>query len=606
MKLKETYHLETRADAARLLLDMVRPLKPFYTPGKAWLKVGDTAGHYGEKSARMEGFARVLWGLAPLWAQDNQDLPKDLRAEAEEWCNLYQEGMIHGTDPEHPEYWGEVPDFDQKMVEIASIVTALCLVPDKLWDPLTEKQKDNLYQWINQINSHKVHPNNWRFFRILTNMTFRKLGLPWSEECFEDDWKIIEGCYDGDGWYYDGNPHQMDYYIPFAMHFYGLIYSQVAQWDQEKGNVLRQRAQQFAQDFVYWFAGNGAEVPYGRSLTYRFAHSAAFSAMAFAGVEGPGYGVLKNLVLGNLEQWSKRPIFDAAGVLSVGYGYPNLIMCERYNSPGSPYWAFKTFLMLALPADHPFWAAERTAYPYEPQKTLEKPHMIVSHNDADHVLMYPVGQYIKRGPGCGPEKYEKFVYSNEFGFSVSRSCRLAEGAFDNTFAVSLAGEEHYRIRNVQEAYHVTETETWSRYQLMPGVRVETTIIPKGPWHIRKHVIETEYEIDALDGGFAIKSEPCFDTVSGVSLGKYRPEQVLEGEDFVATDFDWGFSGIKSACGGRPELVRPFPNTNLFYNVTVIPTIHYHLQPGRHELTCFVFGDISSKAKEMWDQGIVEE
>ena len=45
-------------------------------------------------------------------------------------------------------------------------------------------------------------------------------------------------------------------------------------------------------------------------------------------------------------------------MLSIGYGYPNLFMCESYNSAGSPYWALKAFLPLALPEDHPFWTAE--------------------------------------------------------------------------------------------------------------------------------------------------------------------------------------------------------------------------------------------------------
>ena len=38
-------------------------------------------------------------------------------------------------------------------------------------------------------------------------------------------------------------------------------------------------------------------------------------------------------------------------------------MCEDYNAPGSPYWALKTYLMLALPESHPFWQAEEQPLP---------------------------------------------------------------------------------------------------------------------------------------------------------------------------------------------------------------------------------------------------
>src|ERR1700680_3736643 len=42
-------------------------------------------------------------------------------------------------------------------------------------------------------------------------------------------------------------------------------------------------------------------------------------------------------------------------VLSSGYAYSNLHMCESYNSPGSPYWALKILPFMALPETDPFW-----------------------------------------------------------------------------------------------------------------------------------------------------------------------------------------------------------------------------------------------------------
>lgn len=98
--------IQSRADAAELLLDMIRPLKPYYSKGNAWLHAGDSGVHYGEKSSRMEGFARVLWGLGPLWSQESPALSKELKEEAEEWKQRYLSGIIHGTDPSHEEYWG--------------------------------------------------------------------------------------------------------------------------------------------------------------------------------------------------------------------------------------------------------------------------------------------------------------------------------------------------------------------------------------------------------------------------------------------------------------------------------------------------------------------
>lgn len=580
--------IKTRNDVAELLLDMIRPLKAYYSPGHSLLKLGNTGAHYGERPALMEGFARVMWGLGPLWSQENCDLKEEYRKEADEWLSWYLTGIINGTDPDHPEYWGEVADYDQKMVEMASLVTAISLSPERLWKPLTEKQRNNLHAWLDQINEKKVHPNNWRFFRILVNTMFCIMGLPWSEKNLDEDRKVIEKCYTKDGWYYDGNPGQVDYYIPFAMHYYGLIYAVLMEKkDPQTSRIYKARSFQFSKDFIYWFSEDGREIPYGRSLTYRFAHSAFFAAMGFAEVEGVGYGVMKRLALKNLEQWVKRPVFDSAGVLTIGYGYPNLFMSERYNAPGSPYWAFKTFLLLAMPGDHPFWQAEEEACSYEEKRLLSEPHMLVTHDGHGHVLAYPAGQHCRNHGSC-PEKYEKFVYSNEFGFSVSRGYGLEEGAFDNTLAVSLAGQERFSMRYGCEAFEVTEDQVKILYNLIPGVKVESRIIPMGAWHVRIHEIDTDHEIDVADGGFAIR----------VESGKYGKSHIEQRAGAAGASFPWGVSRVVSLSGGTGAAVAAFPNTNLMNPLTVIPTIRHRLKPGVHRLITCVFGDNSEEAGKL--------
>lgn len=593
--------IQTRNDAAEVLLDMIRPLKPFFSPGHARLHVGESGVHYGTKISDMEGFARILWGLGPLWSQDNSSLSQELQIEAEEWRSWYLEGITHGTDPKHPEYWGSVADYDQKMVEMAALVVAISLSPEKLWNPLSEPEKTNLYQWLNQINLKQVHANNWRFFRVLVNMMFRLLGLPWSQTAMDDDKGVIEGCYTGDGWYYDGNAGQIDYYIPFAMHFYGLLYAKMMEsLDSDYSAILKSRADVFSKDFIYWFAANGSEIPYGRSLTYRFAHGAFFSAMGFARVDGAGYGVMKRLALKNLEGWLKRPIFDNSGILTIGYGYPNLFMSERYNGPGSPYWAFKTFFLLSMPEDHPFWQAEEEEPIYQPQKRLMHPHMLITHDSHHHVMAFTAGQHCKNHGSC-PEKYEKFVYSNQFGFSVSRGYGLMEGAFDSTLAVSLAGEERYQMRYGVRSFEVGERSVRIRYKMMPGVEVESTIIPCMPWHVRIHRITTKEALDIADGGFSIEAEDVSQVISGKESGKYTQEQIKKTDNSVFAVLPWGVSGVVSLSGGHGELVNTDPNTNLLYHLAILPTIVKRLEPGEHVIVTCVFGDRSNLAEEKMNQ-----
>ena len=119
------------------------------------------------------------------------------------------------------------------------------------------------------------------------------MGWPWNEKQPHEDLSKLDSWYLGDGWYCDGEPSQIDYYIPFGMHYYGLIYAWcMEREDPERSRRFKERAARFAEDFLYWFEDGGRAVPFGRSLTYRFAQSACFSALAFAGVEALPWGVI--------------------------------------------------------------------------------------------------------------------------------------------------------------------------------------------------------------------------------------------------------------------------------------------------------------------------
>src|SRR5262245_46997339 len=87
--------LANRSDTRRLLLDLFQPLVPAFSPGRAQVKLGHDAAHFDRKAAWFEGFARPLWGLAPLHAGGGDFA----------FWSLFRDGISSGVDPDHPEYW---------------------------------------------------------------------------------------------------------------------------------------------------------------------------------------------------------------------------------------------------------------------------------------------------------------------------------------------------------------------------------------------------------------------------------------------------------------------------------------------------------------------
>jgi hypothetical protein len=507
-----------------------------------------------------------------------------------DFWGLYRAGLTNGTDPTHPEYWGPLEDNDQLSVEMPPIALSLALAPEAFWNPLCSETQARIVIWLNQINWRKIPDSNWQTFPILVNVALKRLGVNYDENILEHSLKRLEEFYIHDGWYSDGLTDRRDYYTSFAIHFALLIYANLFEKeDPLRVAIYRERAIEFADQFIYWFTANGEALPFGRSLTYRFAQGAFWGALAFANVEAFPWGVIKGIYLRHLRHWFRLPIFGSDGVLSIGYAYPNILMSEFYNGPGSPYWAMKAFLPLALSNQHPFWTSDERPLPRLKHRVIQRPaYMSISRSvKNDHIIAITSGQWSKRDFGHTAEKYSKFAYSTHFGFSVSRPATgLAQGAYDSTLALS-DGDDYWRVRRSCMSLCITEDAIISIWKPWPDVVILTKLIDRFPWHIRIHTIRTARTLETAEGAFAAGRD---DTVRLLYNSSNDPRGAL-----------YGGSGILGIEGDRePCLVEPFPNTNLKYTRTVIPMLRGQIEPGEHRLVCMVLGEHNpSRVETEW-------
>ena len=573
--------LQTRQDMIDAAMAIIRPTLKYLTPGRSRLMLSDAAAaHYDEGIAGMEGFSRVLFAVIALL--------RGKAPEAEEIWPLFREGIIHGTDPEHEEYWGDIGPYDQRMVEMAAYGMGLALVPERFYHELPEKARENLCRWLSAINRYDMPKNNWKFFRVMVNVGFLAVDREADEEMLRRDLDELESHYMADGWYFDV-PNQRDYYTIWAFHFFSLIYAKVCrERDPERCERFLARARMMMPRFACWFDADGRALPYGRSLTYRFAQSDFWAASAFAEnpCEGIGYGEIKGFLLRNLRFWQKKPIFDREGILTVGYGYPNPVAAEGYNAPGSPYWGMKAFIALALPESHPFWQAEEM--PYTPPERFCDEHVrLLLTRDAENrqAVAFTAGNHASEHMH-EDEKYEKFAYSTHFGFSVIKEAStLGKGAFDSMLAVKRQGKDLWHGRSGCERFSVTDEKIECTWRPMEGVRIDTQLIPvTGQWHVRYHVISTEYPIECAEAAFAVKRDGA-----GKRLcDRVRTACETEGCAAIAHG-PFGTSAIYGLRGyGEAVIVHPECNTNLMEPRTELPTLKCVLRPGTHILLCAVF------------------
>lgn len=562
---------DSRTELQEYARTLAEPLLPHFSPGRARLRLGVNTAIHDDPAAELEAFARPLWGLAPLAAGGGHF------AHWEYWVR----GLAAGTDPGHPEYWGPPGPHDQRIVEMAAIGFALALAPDRLWEPLTEPERARVAHWLTTGMNCPVTDNNWLFFPVLIGLGLDRVGVPHDRERVTACLDRLETFACGDGWYSDGPTERRDYYVPWAMHFYGLLYAALAgHRDPERAVRFRMRAALFAQDFQHWFADDGAAVPYGRSLTYRFAQAAFWSALPYAGVEALPWGVVKGHLMRHLRWWQRRPDAAPGGLLSIGYAYPQPALAEQYNAPGSPYWAMKTFLPLALPAGHRFWTAAERSAPALPAVSPQ-PHAgaVLMRSGGDVTLL--AGRQHHSWVRHGAEKYAKFAYSTRFGFSLPAGpAGLEQGAYDSVLALSDDGGAHYRVREEPGAHQVTDDTVRSTWHPWPDVEITTWLTAAPPWQLRVHRVRTARPLHTAEGAFAV------DRDSAPPPGPTRQA----GPGRARATGSAGLTGLIDTDGRRTgQIVDCLPGTNVLARRTMLPTLTGELPPGEHWLRCAVLG-----------------
>lgn len=152
--------LKTKGDLSKFLVELLDPLAAHTSPGGARVHLGHTGTHYDEAAAQLEGFSRPIWGLASLLAGGGEY----------EGTKRWTDGFTNGSDPKSAEFWGNMRDKDQRMVECSAIGFSIAVAREKLWDPLSAEAKVNFEAWLGGMNDKEMPNTNWLWFRVCATL----------------------------------------------------------------------------------------------------------------------------------------------------------------------------------------------------------------------------------------------------------------------------------------------------------------------------------------------------------------------------------------------------------------------------------------------------
>ncbi|WP_079194107.1 DUF2264 domain-containing protein [Streptomyces sp. CB02923] len=425
-------HWEATADS------LLQAVVPYASPRNGLINLpGARPSWSGPRSDGLEGYARTFLAAAFRVAGSGGQDPHGYLAR-------YGEGLAAGTahpvsEPElggkHPDAWPLMPGTRQAIVESASVALGLRLTRPWLWDTLDEDVRTRAVDWLLPALDPPPIDNNWWLFGLTVGGFLLDAGIETDRAQASVDRALerIDGWYRGEGWYSDGDNQAFDHYNGWALHFYPVLHAHLS-GDRALLDTYGERLSAHLDGYRRMFDANGAPVPFGRSLTYRFATLAAPWLGALTGHTPLSPGATRRLASGTLRHFLDHGAVTDEGLLPLGWYGPYAPMLQGYSGPASPYWASKGLLGLLLPDGHPAWTEREEPLPAETADavtTLRAPGLLVQSTAADGLVrLHNHGSSSVFGPA--DPNYARFAYSTRTGPSAAEGAATAGAVVDTS------------------------------------------------------------------------------------------------------------------------------------------------------------------------------
>ena len=375
-----------RARLAALADRMLAAVRPYASAGHGRITLPGPEGGYGRAVDGLEGFVRTFLLAGFRLAGERGADPQNL-------AEFYARGLATGVDPAAEDRWVRMSEHGQAKVEAASLALVLDMTRPWIWDRLDAVTQERLVEYFAECIGDTTYPrNNWVWFRIVVQTFLRSVGGPWSAQDVADDLASHDSWFRTDGWFTDGDERAYDHYVGWAMHLYPAVWARMegaADMAAPRRETDHLRLDRFLQDAVALVGGDGSPLIQGRSLIYRFAAAAPYWVGALDEVPSLSPGLLRTAGAAVVEHFTERGIPGPDGLLTTGWHGVWRPLAQAYSGTGSPYWASKGLLGLALPADHAVWTAPAEPLPVRSDDVLRAvaaPGWIVSGTRSDGIV----------------------------------------------------------------------------------------------------------------------------------------------------------------------------------------------------------------------------
>ncbi|MBP1841704.1 DUF2264 domain-containing protein [Formosa algae] len=317
----------------------------------------------GRRVNALEGFAR-FFALAASWLNAGNSNIIILDNGSYNLKETLKAGILAGTDKNNIEYWGDISDFDQRIVEAVDVALGLWLSQEQIWNEMSLQEKNQVNSWLNQAINKQTVDNNWNLFPVIIAKCQEALGYVNTENLARintvyTNYKTKH--YLGSGWF-DDPPKGIDYYNAWSIHYTLFWIDQIdPNFDHE---FIKTSHSKFLSFYRYFFSENGFPIM-GRSICYRMAAPAPIISGALLVPEDISPGFALNALDVTWNYFIENNALEY-GTVTQGYFKNNLSILDPYTGTGSCLWSLRS-LIVAFYVDKqvPLWSVKKVPLPIQ-------------------------------------------------------------------------------------------------------------------------------------------------------------------------------------------------------------------------------------------------
>ena len=254
---------------------------------------------------KLEGLCRTLFVAVPL-LRENPDLEMNGIKVAE----YYRHQILNLINPASPSFIKHrAPNGgpSQNLVEFGALAISLATVPDVVWHPFTQEQRDALAATMLSYGDGPTVNSNWKFFNIFILSFFKDMGYKVNETLLKRYLEEALAFYRGCGWYNDSPAY--DYYSMWAFQMYGPVWAKMygEKYYPEYAQLFMNNLSDMASNYPYMFSRDGQMNMWGRSITYRYGSTIPLALLGYLNDAQIHYGWMRYIAPNTMFQSLQNP-----------------------------------------------------------------------------------------------------------------------------------------------------------------------------------------------------------------------------------------------------------------------------------------------------------